>query len=280
MKRLRKLYFLVLILAFTPQLYGQLLTHDPTTFMQQTRDMVQKGIRHVENMSKLKRTIEIAKNTRETLRSMRQFQEDIQHELRFLGDLKDLRITDIERILEGYFCLEIPHFGGPGKDHFREIAAFLKGGYCYDDARNLRAYFDNGTSIENSAPEFVTFSRHSAQNLSKAYARERMVQERLYQLALLYENLSKDLMEKSEELRRTLTQDGGNLKMTAGERTEALAAVQELSLRAIEFKEKSAEALEQAAEAGPAQAFYNEINRRALAKEAELEALSKLLELE
>ena len=270
----------MLCLVFCLSSWAQLVTHDPMSFIQDTRDMIQEGLRHVESIREVKRTIEIARNTQSTLNEMKAFREEIDNKLRFLGDLKELKITDIERILEGYLCLELPDrrlAGGSG--YFSDIRTYLQGGFCHEDAQRLKAFFDAQESLARPIEDTQGLAKKKAESLSKNYAKDQIIQERYYQLAILYENLSEDLAEKAEELRATLTQDGSEIKMSDGERAQALTSVQELSLRAIEMKEKSAQALHRAGKSGQAQAFYQEMHARSIERRNDLKTMNDILNL-
>ena len=277
---MKKCILFIAGLGISMGLKAQLVTHDPMSFVQDTRDMIQEGLRHVENIREVKRSIEIARNTQSTIEDMKAFRQEIEDKLRFLGQLKDLKMTEIEQILEGYLCLELPSYSLDGGDsYFSEIRTYLQGGFCKDDAQRLRAFFDAQESLGEPIADIWALGRKNAEGLSKSYAKDQIIQERYYQLAILYENLSKDLMEKAEELRRLITRDGGELKMSDGERAAALASIQALSLRGIEMKEKSAQALQRASQGGRAQAFYKKMHKRSLEQNQANQTMSTILNL-
>lgn len=267
------------LLLLSQTLKSQMITHDPQAFILQTQKLAEEEARHFKELALIRESLEAAQRTKATLENMQNFQRKLEEQLQYLGSLKDLKITEIENILQGYFCLniDIPQLEG-GTSYLPDIASFLQGGYCHQDAQRMYEFFQAGTAIGQS-PEIQTYRKANAKKLLKHYAQDRLIQQRYYQLSILYENLSRDLIEKAEEFRRQITRDKGELKMNDGERAAALATVQELSLKALELKEKSTQALQKATQPGPAQSFYQQMNHRNLKRQANAQALKKILRL-
>lgn len=265
--------YLCLILLSAPCLgFSQAaIVLDPKALVQSAKQFAQDHEHHIAEIRSMRKALEVAKQTQAELAEIKAFQARVEARMKSLGGLKELSLTEIEQLLEAYFCLELDpgdYYGT--SEHASQIAQLLKGGYCKEDAQALYQYLNPAGG--------KTPAKTQRQYIQRQYEAEVLAQKRHYQLAQMYEALSEDLMEKAAELRAVITREDGALQMTAGERAAALASVQELSLQALEMKRKSIEALTKANQGGRYIQQKAAIEQRAQRRKARLERLDEWLE--
>ncbi len=239
---------------------------------------IKSHLQHLKQNIKLAENVRIVRETKEISRDMYRMQEKIQQDLKKLKGLKNLKWSEMESILEAYFCLDIPSaYSKQQHPHLlKQLLDYLNGGYCREDATQMFEFLHGKTTLSEPASTYQVFQEHKVQQLQKQYALETYQQQRKLHLALVYEGLSKELMEKSEELRIMLTTED-RMSMNEGERTQALAEVHALSLRAIDMKARANQLLAEAQQKGPVQSVADELHYRKLRSIREGQQLESLL---
>ena len=185
--------------------------------------------------------------------------------LKTIGDIKELKLNNVNAILDKVLCLKQGNFF-PRAVRYLDIIARMKAAFLNCSNQELYGKTYSGV-LENYNIRLETAGTAGAHELNarlndlnsglfeaeKTKGATNAYNARMkLELGLKYKAISDELMDASEEVHLAINQDKGsdkNIALSPVERMKMMDLANQYQLQAIEYEEKSAKLLKEASEA-------------------------------
>ncbi len=262
-----KILFTLLILLKVCAITAQLATTDPglmgqnSVIIGQNSQMISTAILQFKQ---LQQDYQLGKQSFQQFVQMKDFIQASEDRLKNIGGIKDLKLNDINLILDQVFCLKETNYF-PVSIQFLDIINRIKAGFlnCNNqdiynstfsgllaqlDARSDAAYDAGSTAVSAQMDQLSSgvMLAANAQSAMNSYD-TRMKLE----LGLKYKAISDQLMQLSEELHLAINMDGTsdkNIKLSPADRMKMMDMANQYQMQALEYEEKSSALLKQASQ--------------------------------
>lgn len=260
-------YIRLLTILFVSFAKAQVVTTDITqtaqnaTMIAQNADMLRTSIEQFKQMKKLYAQ---GKESYGEFVQIKDFIAASEERLKNIGDIKQLRLNNINMILDKVFCIKQGNYF-PVAFQFTDIVNQIKSGFLNCD--NTQVYnktysgvirgFDARINNAIYTGEKEILNRMNELNSSLKEADKTRTVMNSYnsrmklELGLKYKAISDGLMELSEEVHLAINEDSEsdkNIALSPAERLKMMDMANQYQLQAMEFEEKSAKLLSEASE--------------------------------
>lgn len=266
---MKKEVTLIFLLA-SALIKAQLAVYDPQNTMVVANQATQIS-QAIEILKQTKASVAQAKQSVEQLNYIRQYMENAADNLQKVGNIKDLKINQIENILDRILCLK----GGARyyqSIKFLNIVNMIRGAYgkCDNNSlfkitwggvtksineeigssqKNLNGFVKQYTTQQDIVNKTKQVDAYIEQAYTVQQAGSNYSEETKLELANKYKEISDELMKLSHELSGALNQEGSNvIEVTKGERLALMSKAMDYQLKSIEYEEKYAQLLKEATE--------------------------------
>ncbi len=266
MKKVYSLFTLILLI-WTYTAKSQIATTDPGVMAQNGVIISQNGqmlSTAIADFKQLQQVYQQGKQSYQEFVQIKDFIQASEERLKNIGDIKDLKLNDVNQILDKVFCIKQSNYF-PQAVKFLDIVSKVKAGFLkcdntevYNstfsglldqlDTRSDNAYAIGSaeiTSRMNQLSNSIKGADNAQSALNGYNARMKL------ELGLKYKAISDHLMQLSEEVHLAINEDGSsdkNIKLTPGDRMKMMDMVNQYQVQALEYEQKSAELLKQASE--------------------------------
>lgn len=265
MTHIKKLSLLALL--FTGSMHAQFVTTDVTQTAQNAAMITQNAelIKNsIEQFKQMKKIYDQGRESYKEFVQIKDFIANAEERLKNIGDIKQLRLNNINMILEKIFCIKQGNYF-PVSLRFADIVAQIKSAFLNCD--NTQVYnktysgvlqrFDSRINNASRAGQKEIIERMNELNKSLKQADDTRSVTNAYnsrmklELGLKYKAISDGLMELSEELHLAINEgveSDKNIALSPGERLKMMDMANQYQLQAMELEEKSAQLLAEASE--------------------------------
>jgi hypothetical protein len=211
-----KIFTLILLLGLPLLSQAQFVVADiKRIVMEYINDALMEKDKQKQNdkLQKLKEILQEAKKIKQRNTEILDIDEDIEKELRSLGNFKNLSLTDINRLMEKInalkdedFIHDLPHMG--------EFMTFYKQSATSETTNSFYDFLLGGTTAYaamNDYPSNASYLENMQlqhEQASKRYSIETMIAKRKLNTALSYQQLSKDLIDQATDLSVSINKEG------------------------------------------------------------------------
>jgi len=269
----KKTIFLLSVCISTASiLKAQLVVSDPAQNIQ-TATIISQNVsilsEAVQTFHQLQQTYSQGQASYTEFVQMKNYLENAEERLKNIGDIKDLKLNNVNAILDKVLCIKQGNYF-PRAIRFSDIIARMKAAFfnCSNQQLYDKTYsgvledFDLrvesagnvGTHELNARLNSLNsglFEAEKTKGATNAYdARMKL------ELGLKYKAISDELMDASEEVHLAINQDKGsdkNIALSSAERMKMMDMANQYQLQALEYEEKSAKLLKEASEEDPEQ---------------------------
>jgi hypothetical protein len=269
----KKTFFLLSVCISTVSiLKAQMVVSDPAQNIQTAAIISQNASilsEAVQTFHQLQQTYSQGQASYKEFVQMKSYLENAEERLKNIGDIKDLKLNNVNAILDKVLCIKQGNYF-PRAIRFLDIIARMKAAFlnCSNQELYSKTYSgvleDFNLRIETAGNvghqelnarlnglNSGLFEAEKTKGATNAYdARMKL------ELGLKYKAISDELMDASEEVHLAINQDKGsdkNIALSSAERMKMMDMANQYQLQALEYEEKSAKLLKEASEADPEQ---------------------------
>ena len=247
---------------------------------------VANGATLQDQLEKIEDQLEVSERIEETVNDIYQLQDDYQEFLKQAETVQDLRWADLVEnhaqamSVETHMDAYVPAYENIGT--LKEAYATLEGvGGALSMYREL-----DGFGSDTPLPATVTALQQQLEDLSvNRAAFDEMAYKKKLQVALSYNQVAEDLLEKAQELSQVLLVNE-RFSMTEGERLSSIKQAHDYILQSMDLKLQSDQlvlnVMDEAehSKAGPLQRYEHQLERQVLATTPVLSYLTDTEETE
>jgi hypothetical protein len=266
MKNIKKYLAILLFLKFSLT-QAQLATTDPGQTAQNSTMIIQNAqviATAMNQFKELKRVYEQGKQSYKEFVQIKDFIKASEDRLATIGDIKELRLNNVNLILDKVFCIKQGNYFSQSI-RFLDIIRRIKAGFLncsnkeiYDKTiSGVLDHFDD--RVHSAAKIGAKEIKHVMNEMNMSLLEADKTQTVLngynsrmkLELGLKYKAISDELMQLSEEVHLAINQEKGsdkNIALSPGERLKMMDMANQYQLQAMQYEEKSAQLLKEASE--------------------------------
>ncbi len=204
------------------------------------------------------------------LEYIKNYMQDAENRLKNIGSIKDLKLNDLETILDKVLCLKAGNYMYQSV-HFMDIVSSIRNAYgkCANTdvfkltfagvKKQLVEQFGNQNQSmgdffgQLSSDNLVQKQNELEISISNAHDFDMTTQnndkELKLELAFKYKDLSDELMKMSDELSKAINAQGvAGVQVDPGQRLSLMAKAMDYQLKSVAYEEKSAALMKDAGE--------------------------------
>lgn len=265
--KMKKLLIVLTALIFNETIQAQIATVDPTLAAQNSQMLVQNSTlisTALSQFKELQQMYQQGKSSYQEFVQIKDFIKSAEDRMKNIGDIKELKLNDVDAILAKVFCIKQGNFF-PSAVRFLEIVSKIKAGFLNCDNRGIydktfsgllenfdtrfETAYDIGAVEINSRIAYLNAGMIDADNTQSALNsyNSRMKLE----LGLKYKAVSDQLMQQSEEIHLAINEDASsdkNIKLSPADRLKLMDMANQYQVQALDYEEKSARLMKEASE--------------------------------
>lgn len=264
---MKQTYLTVIVFFFTCTIRAQFATVDVTqtaqnaTMIAQNADILKTS---VEQFKQMKKVYDQGRESYKEFVQIKDFIAASEERLKNIGDIKQLRLNNINMILDKLFCIKQGNYF-PVSLRFADIVAQIKSAFLNCDntqvynktysgvIRRFDARINKATRVGQK--EIIERMNELNSNLKDADNTHTVMESynsrMKLELGLKYKSISDGLMELSEEMHLAINEGAEsdkNIALSPADRLKMMDMANQYQLQAMEFEEKSAQLLAEASE--------------------------------
>lgn len=262
-----KKYLTILLLSGSAITRAQLATTDPAQTAQNATMIMQNAQAISTAIDQFKELKKVYRQGQESYREFVQIKDFIkasEERMANIGDIKQLKLNDINILLDKVFCLKQGNYF-TASVHLRDVIQRIKAGFLNCDNRELYTKTIAGVLEHFQARVYTAGktgqkeTRQVMKDLGLGLKEADKAREALngydarmkLELGLKYKAISDELMELSEEVHLAINEDKGsdrNIALSPAERMSMMDMANRYQVQAMEYEERSAGLLKEASE--------------------------------